>query len=91
MVTLQGFPQDGGCYEGYNVIHNGQVVGKIGVCGNFKNETGAVFTEEERLVLRQMSQGVYEMPSEYGLLGVGDSPAQPYEEFVKKYPNWFVF
>ena len=91
MLTFQGYPRDGGCYVGYSVILNGQVVGTIGVCGDFNNNVKAVFTEEEKLILRDMSKKVYEMPSEWGVLGVGDSPSEPFDKFVSKHPSWFLF
>lgn len=85
MITFQGHPQDGGLYTGYNVIQNEQVIGSIEVCGIFrKNTADTSLNEEERQVIQTICKRVYEMPSEYGCLGVGESPTEPFEDFLRR-------
>ena len=91
MLTFKGFPEDGGCYIGYYAIKDGKVVGEFGVCGDFRNIADTVFTEQEKSALRNMSKKVYEMPSEWGVLGVGESPTEPYYEAVRKHPGLYIF
>lgn len=84
MITFKGYPQDGGLYTGYNVIREGQTIGFIDTCGICRKNTDIVLTEDERVIIGKMCKRVYEMPSEYGCLGVGESPATPFEEFVSR-------
>ena len=76
--------------DGYDVVHDGQVIGFIDVAGSFHNKGGAL-AEEEQVAVRSMCQRVYEMPSEWGVLGVGESPTEPFDQFIFKHPNWITF
>ena len=87
MIEFRGHPQDGPLYDGYDVVRDGQTIGFIDVCGYFRNDAHAVFTEAERLILEGARRRVYEMPSEYGWLGVGDRPTVPFEEFHARNPR----
>ena len=84
MITFKGHPQDGGLYTGYNVVRDGQVIGSIDVCGVFRKNTDVILAREEGSVIKAMCKRVYEMPSEYGCLGVGESPTTPFEEFISR-------
>lgn len=84
MITFKGYPEKPGLYGGYNVIRQEQVIGCIEVCGYFRNTTNTALTAEEKSVIKKMCQRVYEMPSEWGLLGVGESPTVPYEQYTHK-------
>lgn len=84
MITFKGYPQDGGLYTGYNVIHNGQVTGFIDVCGIYRKNTDVVLAEDDQGVIGEMCKRVYKMPSEYGCLGVGESPTDTLEEFISR-------
>lgn len=80
MITFKGYPEDGGLYTGYNVLRNGQKVGFIGVGGFFRKDAGVSLTEDEQNFIRAGCKKVYEQPSEYGCLGVGESPTEPFNE-----------
>ena len=83
MITFQGHPQDGGLYTGYNVIQDKQAIGVIDVSGIFRKSTDVIaLTDEERDIIRKMCKRVYEMPSEYGCLGVGESPTDSFDDFL---------
>ncbi len=87
MITFEGHRPDWdpkGLYDGYNVIRDGQVIGLIEICGIFRKNPDVLLTEEERYIIRNMCKKVYEMPSEYGCLGVGESPTIPFDEFVRE-------
>jgi len=85
MITLKGYPQDGGLYTGYDVIRDGQKIGFIDVCGIFLKDRGDVLlTVEEKHIIRQRCKIVYQMPSEYGCLGVGESPTGSFDEFLRR-------
>lgn len=84
-ITFVGHPQ-GGCslYDGYEVLRDGHVIGFIDVCGNFRNDSQVPLTEEEKPIVLAMCKVVYEMPSEYGWLGVGESPTVPFYQRIGK-------
>ena len=84
MITFQGHPADGGLYTGYNVIQDGRVIGFIDTCGVFRKNTDIALTEDEQYTISEMCKRIYEMPSEYGCLGVGESPTTPFEEFISR-------
>ena len=85
MITFKGYPQDGGLYTGYDVVRDGQKIGFIDVCGIFLKDTdGVVLTVEEKYVIGQMCKRVHEMPSEYGCLGVGESPTDSLEDLIHR-------
>lgn len=85
MITFKGRPQDGGLYTGYNVLRDDQVIGFIDVCGIFRKNTDDVLpTEEDKETIRMMCRLVHNMPSEYGCLGVGESPTESFEDFLKR-------
>ena len=80
MITFKGSPEDGGLYTGYNVICDGQIIGFIGVGGFFRSNVKVLLTKEEQDAVVSACKRVYEMPSEYGCLGVGESPNEPFDE-----------
>jgi len=81
MITFQGHPQDDGLYTGYNVIRDEQKIGFIDVCGTFRKDTDDIsLIEGEKQTVRMMCQKVHNMPSEYGCLGVGESPTTSFDE-----------
>ena len=80
IFSIHGYPQDGGLYVGYNVIKDGEIIGFISVGGIFRNDANASLTEEEQIIIMNSCKKVYEMPSEYGCLGVGESPTTPFDE-----------
>ncbi len=85
MITFQGHPQDGGLYTGYNVFRDKHQIGFIDVCGIFrKNTDNTSLTEEDRETIKVMCRSVYKMPSEYGCLGVGESPTESFEDFLSR-------
>ncbi|MBI2048848.1 MAG: hypothetical protein HY434_00665 [Candidatus Liptonbacteria bacterium] len=84
-IAFVGHPQDGfPMYDGYEVLRGGHVIGFIDVCGDFRNDSGAPLTEEEGPIVQAMCKKVYEMPSEYGWLGVGESPTVPFYQRIGK-------
>jgi len=73
---------------GYHVLRDGQILGSISVCGSFeKKHKDVSLVEEERHVIMSMCKRVYEMPSEWGCLGVGESPTEPFEKFFLKHQS----
>jgi hypothetical protein len=84
MITFKGYPKDGGLYIGYEVIQDDQVAGLIDVCGIFRKNTDIALTGDEQHIIRDMCKRVYEMPSEYGCLGVGESPTESFEKFLDR-------
>jgi len=76
--------------DGVDVIHDGQVIGFICVAGSFRMSVNVELTEDERNAIREKCKRVYEMPSEWGMLGVGESPTEPFEEFLARNPNWIA-
>ena len=85
MITFKGYPDDGGLYTSYNVIRGEQLIGSIEVCGIFRKSIDVIaLTDEERDIIKKMCKRVYEMPSEYGCLGVGESPTESFEDFLKR-------
>ncbi len=84
MITFKGHPQDGGLYTGYNVIRDGETIGLISTCGIFRKNSDMTLTEDEQGIIREMCKRVYKMPSEYGCLGVGESPTDSLEDFISR-------
>ncbi len=87
MVTFKGHCPDwdpNGLYDGYDVILDGQRIGFIGICGIFRKDVDCSLTENDLSIVREMCKRVYEMPSEYGCLGVGESPITSFDEFIRK-------
>lgn len=85
MITFQGHPQDGGLYTGYNVLRDNKAIGFIDVCGIFRKNTDDIsLTKNERHIIREACKKAYEMPSEWGCLGVGESPTESFENFLKR-------
>lgn len=80
MITFKGSPQDGGLYTGYNVIRDEQIIGFIGAGGYFRNDASVPLTADEQSTIKEVCKRVYEMPTEYGCLGVGESPTIPFEQ-----------
>lgn len=76
--------------EGYDVTHDGKVIGFICVAGSFLKSADVELAEGERGAVRDMCKRVYEMPSEWGVLGVGESPTEPFEQFLSRHPNWIA-
>lgn len=85
MITFQGHPQDGGLYTGYNVLRDELQIGFIDVCGIFRKNTNSTsLAKEDKETIRMMCRLVHNMPSEYGCLGVGESPTESFEDFLKR-------
>ena len=80
VLTFKGQPEDGGLYTGYNVLRDGRVIGSIAIGGFFCNDAEVSLTEEEQSAIVNACKRIYEMPSEYGCLGVGESPIKPFDE-----------
>ncbi|MBI2065191.1 MAG: hypothetical protein HYT62_04015 [Candidatus Yanofskybacteria bacterium] len=76
--------------EGYDVTRDGKVIGFIGVAGGFRKSVDIELAEDECNAVRDMCKRVYEMPSEWGVLGVGESPTEPFADFLARYPNWIA-
>ena len=82
MITFQGHPQDGGLYTGYSVLRDEQKVGFIDFCGTFRKDINSILlTEADKETIQMMCKLVYNMPSEYGCLGVGESPTMLWDEY----------
>lgn len=79
MVTFKGHPHDGGLYTRYDVVRDSKMFGVIEIGGYFKNETNAELSAKEKIAIEAACKRIYEMPSEYGCLGVGEPPTVPYE------------
>lgn len=81
MITFDGYPKNGGLYTGYNVLRDEQKIGFIGAGGGFyQSDAKIALTEEEKRTVRTGCKQVYEMPSEYGCLGVGESPTTQFNK-----------
>ena len=77
--------------DGYDIVREGDIIGFIDVAGSFRNKESVVLTEEERTEITKMCKRVYERPTEWGVLGVGESPTEPFDEFLQRHPNWISF
>lgn len=85
ILTFEGYPKDGGLFTGYNVLRYGEKIGFIEVCGIFRKTSKLILLNEwERYLISEMCKKVYEMPSEYGCLGVGEPPTELFEDFVAR-------
>ena len=81
MLTFRGWPKDGGLYTEYQVMRNDkEKIGVIAVGGLFTLKEGTTLTEEEKIAIVNGCKRVYELPSEYGCFGVGESPTEPFDE-----------
>ncbi|MBI2068530.1 MAG: hypothetical protein HYT67_00250 [Candidatus Yanofskybacteria bacterium] len=61
-----------------------QKIGFIGVCGTFRKDADSIsLTEEDKETVQMMCQMVHNMPSEYGCLGVGESPTMLWDEYCE--------
>lgn len=81
MLTFKGYsPDECRLYTGYIVLRDGQRIGFIEIGGFFRKNAGTALTEDEKSAIRNGCKKVYEMPSEYGCLGVGESPTKPFDE-----------
>ncbi|MBI4158399.1 MAG: hypothetical protein HY505_02165 [Candidatus Yanofskybacteria bacterium] len=87
MVTFKGNRTHPMC-DGVDVIRDGKVLGFICVSGSFHKNVDVEFTEDECNAIRDKCKKVYETPSEWGMLGVGESPTEPFENFLARNPDW---
>jgi len=55
-------------------------IGTIAVGGFYTLEEGITLSEEEKIAIINGCKKVYELPSEYGCFGVGESPTEPFDE-----------
>ena len=78
MLTFRGWPKDGGPYTEYHVIRDDkEKIVTIAIGGFFTLEEEITLTKEENTVIVNRCKRIYELPSEYGCFGVGESPTKP--------------
>lgn len=56
--------------DGFNVMHDGRIIGKINSDGHFHLLFRANLTEDEKRALEEMKLKVKQMPSQFGFIDV---------------------
>lgn len=82
-ITFKGHPRDGGQYTQYNVLRNGEIVGRIlpgGYFCHFYGQAKRKFTRDEKEAIRVGCRKAHGLRSEYGCFGSGDLPDSPFDE-----------